>query len=257
MILKKVISNILFLIGIIALWQIVYLANIFPKLIFPSVGEIGVAIIKGFEQENLLLTIGYSLGLILKGLVVGVGLAIILSAIAVISNTFHSVYNMIVSICDPLPGIALLPLAILWFGIGESTIIFIIVHSVIWPMSRNIMDGFRATPKIYTEVGKNIGLSRVGLLTGVYLPASLPYIISGLKVGWARAWRGLISAEMIFGVSGSIGGIGWYIYKKRYQLETPGVFGALVIIILIGILIEYGIFSVIEKKTIKKWGMVR
>ena len=137
------------------------------------------------------------------------------------------------------------------------TTVFIIVHSVIWPVSRSIIDGFRSTPEVYIEHGQNMGLSMIRLIMDIYLPASLPSILSGLKVGWARAWRALISAEMIFGVSGAVGGLGWFIYVKRYQMDTAGTFAALVVIMIIGILIEHLLFNSLEKHTIRKWGMIK
>lgn len=161
------------------------------------------------------------------------------------------------SICDLLPGVALLPLAILWFGIGEGTIIFIVVHSILWPMSRSIMDGFKSISSIYIESGRNIGLKGLSLVMGVYLPAAFTSVLSGMRVGWARAWRGLLSVEMIFGTTGSGAGIGWYIFMKRTNFDIAGVFATLIVIIIIGIIIEYGVFRIIERNTVKKWGMVR
>ena len=146
-------------------------------------------------------------------------------------------------------------MAILWFGVGENTIIAIVVHSVIWPLSRNILDGFQATPQIYIEAGRNLERSKLQLIFEIYFPASLDRILSGLRVGWARAWRGLISAEMIFGATSSGAGIGWYIFLKRNTLDIPGVYGALLVIVFIGFLVEYLIFNMIEKKTIRKWGL--
>lgn len=254
---KNIRNNILFFVVIICIWQIVYQIEIYPKLMLPSPLETFRSLINSFQKDSFLLVIGYSLGLIFKGLMLGVIFALIFSTLSIFVKCFYSIYKMIITICDPLPGIALLPLAILWFGIGENTIIFIIVHSVVWPMSRSIIDGFSAIPKIYIEVGKNIGLTRFSIIPGVYFPASFPYIISGLKVGWARAWRALIAAEMIFGVSGSIGGLGWYIFVKRYQLDTAGVFASLIAIIVIGLIVEYGFFSQIEKRTVKRWGMMQ
>ena len=164
---------------------------------------------------------------------------------------------MIVSVLDLIPGVALVPLAILWFGVGEVTIIVIVVHSVIWPMSRNILDGFSAIPKLYIETGRNIGLKGFGLAFKICIPASCAYIFSGIRVGWARAWRAVISTEMIFGTTSAGAGIGLFIYMKRTNLDIAGVFASLIVIMLIGLIIEYGIFSIIEKHTIRKWGMVR
>ena len=200
---------------------------------------------------------GHSLLLIAKGLAIGIGLAIIFSSFAVVNRHFRAIYNLVVSICDLLPGVALLPLAILWFKGGELTIIFIVVHSVIWPMSRSIMDGFKSIPRMYVESGMNIGLRGIKLVTGVYLPAAFASVLSGMRVGWARAWRALISVEMIFGTTRAGAGIGWYIMLRRNFMDSPGVFASLIVIIIIGIIVEYGIFRTVEKRTVRKWGMVQ
>jgi len=127
----------------------------------------------------------------------------------------------------------------------------------VWPMSRSIIDGFRTTPPIYIEAGKNIGLRTAGLIWGIYIPASFAGMLSGIKVGWARAWRGLISAEMIFGAAQSAG-IGVYINNARtVWIDYPSVYAALILIIAVGVLMEYGVFQVIERATVQKWGMIR
>ena len=254
---QEIRDQIIFLICFIGAWYVVYKMKFFNALIFPSPAQIGNALIKGFTENDLMSYTLYSMGLIVKGLAIGIGLAFIFSALAIVSKHFHAIYNLVVSICDLLPGVALLPLALCWFGIGQGTIIFIVVHSIIWPMSRSIMDGFKSVPSLYIEGGKNIGLKGLKLVTGVYLPASSASVLSGLRVGWARAWRGLISVEMIFGTTGSGAGIGWYIFMRRVNIDVAGVFASLIVIILIGLIIEYGIFRSIERRTVKKWGMVQ
>lgn len=246
-----------FIVAVLVVWQVVYQMGSFPELMFPSLGKIFQSLIKGFSRDGLGAMTLYSLSLIAKGLLIGIVLAFILSGLSIVSKTFYSIYHMVVSLCDLIPGVALLPLAILWMGIGEGTIILIVVHSIIWPMSRSIMDGFRAVPQIYIESGENMGLGKLGLVTGIYIPASFSYILSGIRTGWARAWRGLISAEMIFGTTSSGAGIGWFIFMKRTNVDIAGVFAALLVIIVIGIVVEYGVFHTIEKMTLKKWGMSR
>ena len=250
-------TQIIFIICFIAVWQIVYQMQAFPEIMFPSATEILRSFVEGFKDDSLLEYTLYSMGLIVRGLAIGIVLAFIFSSIAVVSKIFYAIYNLIVSICDLLPGVALLPLAILWFGIGEGTIIFIVVHSILWPMSRSIMDGFKSISSIYIESGRNIGLKGLSLVMGVYLPAAFTSVLSGMRVGWARAWRGLLSVEMIFGTTGSGAGIGWYIFMKRTNFDIAGVFATLIVIIIIGIIIEYGVFRIIERNTVKKWGMVR
>lgn len=254
---QEVRTQIVFVICFLAAWQAIYTMQAFPELLFPSVGQIAESFVEGFRDGGLLSYTMYSLSLIIKGLGIGIVLAFLFSSLAIVSRTFHAIYNLIVSICDLLPGVALLPLAIMWFGIGESVVIFIMIHSVLWPMSRNIMDGFKSISSIYIESGRNIGLRGLRLVSGVYIPAAFSSILSGLRVGWARAWRGLISVEMIFGTTSSGAGIGYYIFMRRTMMDTAGVFASLIVIIIIGIIIEYGVFRTLEKHTVKKWGMIR
>ncbi len=158
---------------------------------------------------------------------------------------------------DLLPGVALLPILMITIGANDTSIMVLVIHSVVWPMSRNLIDGFRTTPRIYVESGRNLGLGIFGMVFGVYIPSSFASILSGVKVGWARAWRGLISAEMIFGAAQSAG-IGVFINNARtVWIDYPAVYAAIVLVIIVGVIVEYGIFLQIEKATIRKWGMVR
>lgn len=254
---RKYKVQIIFVLSILVLWEIVYRLKVFPVLMFPSIFEILSGLLEGFLNERLGSMVWYSLRLIGKGLLIGLILAFVFSSVSMISKTFYSIYSLLISIFDLIPGVALIPLAILWFGIGEGPIIFIVIHSILWPMSRNIIDGFSSVPKIYIESGLNLGLSKIELVRDIYLPASFSSVLSGMKIGWARAWRGLISAEMIFGTTSSGEGIGWFIFMKRTNVDIAGVFAALLVIIFIGIIVEYMFFSLIERKTVKKWGVRR
>lgn len=254
---KEARAQIIFVVCFLIVWQIVYQMGAFNEVVFPSLQDIGQGLVDGFRDEELLSYTLYSMSLILKGLAIGIVLAFVFSSLSVISENFRAIYHLVVALCDLLPGVALLPLFIVWFGIGEMTTIIIMIHSVIWPMSRSIMDGYGSVSKIYIESGRNMGLRGLNLVRGVYLPAAFTHVLSGMRVGWARAWRGLISIEMIFGTTGTGAGIGWYIFMRRTNLDTAGVFASLIVIMIIGIVIEYGVFNTVERNTVKKWGMAR
>ena len=246
----------LFVLILLILWETVARMKFFNPLVFPSVTSIIEAFVKGVSSGLLVEKTAYSLYLIMKGLLFSLLAAVLLSSLAMMSRVAENIIDVLNSILHPLPGIALLPVAILWFGIGEGSIIFIIIHSVLWPMVVNFMTGFKTMPKIYLDVGKNIGLRGFSLLWGVMLPASLPYLLSGTKIAWARAWRAVIAAEMVFGAaSGSAGGLGWHIYMTRYMFDMAGTFAALLAIIIVGVLVEELLFKNIEKFTVTKWGM--
>lgn len=257
------VSRILFVILILAIWEYAAKNQAFgpnTELIFPSLERIAAAFVNNFKVGyagiSLWVYVLNSMKLLLTGLFLGIMIAFIFSGVSMICKPVYHIYNMLVSVCDLLPGIALLPVIIVIFGINEGVIIFLVVHAVLWPMSRSLLDGFMAVPRIYVEAGMNIGLRGARMLTGIYIPATMSYIMSGLKSGWARAWRGLISAEMIFGIA-SCPGIGLFINQMRTNMNNAEMYATLIVIILIGIIVQYGILSPIENSTVKRWGMSR
>ena len=255
---QKLLIQVLFIIAFLGFWE--WYAIQRNIMAFPRIGEILNTLFEDMfisEQRPVLQYLGKSLTLIAEGLGIGMVLAFLFSGLCVASEIFNTIYNLIVSICDLLPAVVLMPILIITIGDTTTIIIVLVIHSVVWPMSRNIIDGFKAVPKMHIESGRNIGLNRFGLIFGIYIPSSFSNIISGVRVGWARAWRGLISAEMIFGAA-QAAGIGTYINNARtVWISYESIYAALILIILVGVIVEYGIFSTIEKCTVRKWGMIR
>ena len=245
-----------FVVALLLLWQIVALSGVYPELLFPGLPAIGQALVGAVVSGEAAARTGYSLYLIAVGLAVGIGIAFVLTALSMLSPVIADLMESVVSILHPLPGIALLPIVLLWFGTGTAPIMVVIANSAIWPLVLNAYTGFRSVSRTQLEVGRNIGLRGLQLVTSVMFPAALPYILAGLRIAWARSWRILVAAEMIFGASGNEGGLGWFIYQYRYFMDTPGVFAGLVIIILISMTIENLVFDQLERRTAKRWGMV-
>ncbi len=254
---KRIAAQIIFVIVCAVLWQ--WYANKRGLMGFPPLDVIFAKLIDSFSNPKrpILVYMGHSLFAIVKGREMRALRARLLSSLAVLNETIGAIYNLVVSVFDLLPGVALLPILMITIGANDTSILILVIHSVIWPMSRSIMDGFRRIPKIYIESGKNFGLHTFGLIIDVFVPAALANVLSGLKVGWARAWRGLIRAEMIFGAAQSAG-IGVFINNARtVWIDYASVYAALFLIILVGVIVEYGVFQVLEKSTVRKWGMVR
>lgn len=252
---RKGLRQLLFIVGLLILWELVALSGLYPPLLFPDLPSIFKALVKSIQSGEIVQRTGYSLYLIGIGLALGIVFAFLLAALSMLSTFFAELMESVVAILHPLPGIALLPIVLLWFGTGSRSIIFIIVHSVLWPLMLNTYTGFRSVSKTQLEVGRNIGLEGIRLVTSVMVPAAFPYILAGLKIAWARSWRALVAAEMVFGASGSEGGLGWFIYQHRFFLDVPGVFAGLVVIILIGVLVEDLFFNQLEQRTVQRWGM--
>lgn len=252
---NKYLQRLFWLAVLAGTWEVIYLSGWFSPLIFPSLEAILKAFYTSILNGGLLRQSFYSLSLILVSLLISLVIALIFVLFSIISKNFADLLETLVAIAHPLPGIALMPLVFLWFGAGRKAILLIIVHAVLWPLLLNLLTGFQAIPEIYRLVGENYRLNSIEIMWYIMTPAALPYLLAGLKIGWARAWRALISAEMLFGAAGSIGGLGWFIFKRRVFFDLPGVFSGIIAIIIIGLLVEDLFFKRIEMMTVKKWGM--
>jgi NitT/TauT family transport system permease protein len=196
-----------------------------------------------------------SIKVLLMGYACGVVLAALLTALAIMSRIGTDFLETMTSMFNPLPAIALLPLALIWFGLGNGSLIFVLVHSVTWAIALNTHSGFLSVSTTLKMVGRNYGLTGPRYIWKILIPAAFPSILTGLKIGWAFAWRTLIAAELVFGVSSGKGGLGWFIFENKNTLDIPNVFAGLLTVIIIGLVIENVIFRTIENQTIGRWGM--
>ncbi|MGM0548519.1 MAG: ABC transporter permease [Bacillota bacterium] len=250
-------QRLLWLIILASIWQLIASAGIFSAMIFPGLDQIFRSLINSLSDGSLLKQIIFSFSIILQGLFLATVAALLLALISYFSTTAAGLIETLTALAHPLPGIALMPLILIWFGSGKNAILLVIIHSVLWPLILNLSTGFNSIPEIYTLIAKNYRLNKIDFMFKILIPASLPYFISGLKISWARSWRALISAEMLFGAINSLGGLGWYIFQKRVFFDLPGVFAGIIVIIIIGVLVEDFVFKKVEKVTVKKWGMVK
>jgi NitT/TauT family transport system permease protein len=242
------------LVALAVVWQAygTWLGN---PLLFPTFTETISAFLSNVLDGTIPARAWTSLQTLVVGYAIGIALAALLTTIAIGSKIGADLLETLTSMFNPLPAIALLPLALIWFGLGSGSVIFVLVHSVLWAIALNTHAGFRSVSNTLRMVGLNYGLRGLKLVRLVLIPAAFPSILTGLKVGWAFAWRTLIAAELVFGVSSGSGGLGWFIYENRNQLETANVFAGLFTVILIGLFVENMIFATIEKRTIRRWGM--
>lgn len=244
------------LLAIAALWEAMarWTDN---DLLLPGFLQTARALAEGIASGELPGYIGVSLAVLLQGYLAGVLGAFLLTTLAISTRVGRDLLETLTAMFNPLPAIALLPVALLWFGLGKGSLIFVLMHSVMWPLALNTYAGFRSVPETLRMAGRNYGLGSVRMVTQILVPAALPAILSGLKIGWAFSWRTLIAAELVFGVSSRSGGLGWFIFEKRNQLETASVFAGLTAVIIIGLLVESVVFRTLELHTVRKWGMQR
>jgi NitT/TauT family transport system permease protein len=236
------------------IWE-AYARQLANPLLLPTLSDTLAAAWASLSAGELPARALTSLRLLLQGYAVGLGLALMLTAAAITSRLGNDLLETMTSMFNPLPAIALLPLALIWFGLSDASIIFVIVHSVLWAVALNTHSGFRSVSNTLRMVGRNYGLSGLRFVALVLVPAAFPSILTGLKIGWAFAWRTLIAAELVYGAASGKGGLGWFIYEAKNQLEIPTVFAGLLTVIVIGLVVENLIFRTIERRTVRRWGL--
>ena len=226
-------------------------------LLLPTFTATATALFGGLASGELIEKVRISLAVLLQGYLAGVLLAFALTTLAVSTQIGRDLLDTLTSMFNPLPAIALLPLALLWFGLGRGSLVFVLIHSVLWPLALNTYAGFQGVPETLRMAGRNYGLKGLPYVLQILVPAALPSILAGLKIGWAFAWRTLIAAELVFGATSGKGGLGWYIFQNRNEQYCDKVFAGLAVVILIGLLVENLVFDTFERLTVKRWGMQR
>jgi NitT/TauT family transport system permease protein len=253
---NEAVQRLTILVTLIVIWEL-YARWLNNGLLFPTFTETIRTFSKDIANGVLIDRTMTSLRTLAIGYALGLALATVLTTIAVASTAGTRVLSTLTAMFNPLPAIALLPLALIWFGLGTPSLVFVIIHSVLWAVALNTLIGFRGVPETLRMSGRNVGLKGARYVGLILIPAAFPSILAGLKIGWAFAWRTLVAAELVFGVSARSGGIGWYIFEARNDLDTATVFSGLLAVILIGLVIESVFFRAIEARTVNLWGMQR
>jgi len=248
------VRRVFILVLLAATWQ-VYSSYLNNPLMFPTFADTARASWDALLSGGLLRKAWVSIEVLLMGYAAGVAIAAVLTTLAVSTRFGNDLLATLTAMFNPLPAIALLPLAMLWFGLGNASLIFVLIHAVLWPLSLNTHSGFMGVSETLRMAGRNYGLHGLGYVARILIPGAFPSILAGLKIAWAFAWRTLIAAELVFGVSSGSGGLGWFIFENKNELEIPYVFAGLTTVIIIGLLVENVIFGNVENATVRRWGM--
>ncbi|MGE0035437.1 MAG: ABC transporter permease [Xanthobacteraceae bacterium] len=236
-----------------AIWEIVAKLGIFPRKLFPPLEEIAATFIRltadGILPHHvfdtlLRLTAGFALAA-LAGVVIGIAMGRWRFA----EDTFLP----LVSIGAPIPGIAYAPLFLLWFGLGDRSTVLLVGFVSAFPIIFNTWTGVKSVKEIWVRSAQAMGANDRRLFAHVILPGSLPYILTGLRLGLAQAWRILVGVEMLAAVPW---GLGWMIFGAREFLNTDVMLAGVFVIGLIGLALEKLVFQRIERYTVVRWGMM-
>lgn len=235
------------------LWQVLASSGIWPDYLFPGPLTVLNALVNGFQNGQFLqaalvslqrLLIGYSISL-----VIGMVLGLLIGRFRIFEETVGS---LILGL-KALPSVCWLPLAILWLGLSEQAIIFVVIMGALFSITLGVDAGVKNTPPIYLKAARNLGARGVALSTQVVLPAAMPSILNGLKQGWTFAWRSLMAGELLF-FTLSLGNL---LQTGRDLNDASQVMAVMVVIIVIGVAIDSLIFGPIERRVRERWGLQR
>ena len=248
---KSIGKKIVFYVILVVVWQIVAFTNIWPNNISPSPIEVGEDLAYSAADGSLFYGIAISMSRLIVGLAIaisgGIVLGIFMARVEVVPQTIGSLVLGLQSI----PSIAWVPLAILWFGLNDGGIIFVIVIGAIFAVTINTYTGVKNIDPNYIAAARNMGAKGSQLIIHVLIPAAFPYMISGFRQGWAFAWRGLIGAELLF----SFLGLGFLLNVGRQLTDVSQVIAIMIVIMGIGILVDGFVYKRLENKVMSKWGL--
>lgn len=251
----KTATQVAWLLFCVVIWEVLFRAQITSELLFPSIFDVMPQF--WTRAGELFLRVLTTLSFIAGAMAISLFLSFFLTFLSMRSQMVASIMEMILAMMHPLPSVALLPLLIIWFGLGPLSLLIVVLNSAIWPIFLNAYTGFRTVHQTYIEVGRNIGLRGLKLFWHVILPSALPYLITGFEISWARSWRAAIAVELVFGAATTSGGIGWTIYMSYFDMETPLMIASIFTIAVVGVLAEKLVMENLEKKTVLKWGMIQ
>ena len=247
----KWLRRLVFYILILVVWQVVALSGIWPSYTLPGPLAVLKTLIYGFQNGQFLqaalvslqrLAIGYSISL-----VIGVVLGVLIGRVRILEETLGS----LVLGLQALPSVCWLPLAILWLGLSEQAIIFVVIMGALFSITLGVDTGVKNTPPIYLKAARNLGTRGMALTTQVILPSAMPAILSGLKQGWTFAWRSLMAGELLY-FTLSLGNL---LQTGRDLNDASQVMAVMVVIIAIGVSIDTLIFAPIERGVRERWGL--
>ena len=248
---KGITRKVLFYFGFLCIWGLVAYLKIWPDYIFPSPQGVWGSMVEGFADQTFIIGTLISLKRIALGYLISIVLGMSLG-FAIGGNRYldETVGSVVVGL-QTLPSVCWLPLAILWFGLNEKAIIFVVIMGALLSITISTDSGVKNIPPIYLKVGKNMGAKGLSLLNSVIAPAALPTIITGLKQGWSFAWRSLMAGELLFVSMG----LGQLLMMGRELNDMNRVIAVMLVLIVIGLTFDRLIFTKLEASVRKRWGL--
>jgi len=247
----KPLRQVLFYLVLLFVWHKLANSNLWSPGLFAGPLDVQNTLVEHFKDGTLITAISVSLRRLAIGYVISLVLGIMLGLLIGINRYIDETVGSLVLGLQALPSVCWAPFALLWFGLSEQAMIFVVVMGALFSITLGVDAGIKNTPPVYLQAARNMGAHGFALATQVILPAALPNSIVGLKQGWSFAWRSLMAAELLY-ITTSLGGL---LQNGRDYSDAPLMIAVMLVIILLGVLINSVIFGPLERGVRQRWGL--
>lgn len=243
--------RIIFIAMIAVIWEVTSRLSVLPDFMFPRLTQVLETLFNGLVNGQILAAIGKSMSRLLIGFAIAIVLGVIMGYLIWRYKLVEDTLGFLVTALQSIPSIVWFPLAIIWFGLNDFSILFIVTIGATWTMTVSATSGFRNVPTLYQRVAKTFGSTGLHFIRTVIMPASVPQLLSGLRIAWAFSWRALMAGELL----GSGGGLGQLLETGRSLGQMDLVISVMIIIAVIGTIMDNVVFLRLERSVQKKWGL--
>jgi NitT/TauT family transport system permease protein len=250
---RRVAIATLFFIALGLIWQAAVSSGAWSAVLLPSPADVGIYLIGAWQDGSLVEATGVTLRRLLEGYAIGLLIGL---PLGFLSSSFEVVEDTVGTLAlglQTLPSVCWIPLALLWFGQTEAAMLFVVVMGTVWSVMIATATGVRTIPPVFARAARTMGSKGLHKWTRVILPASLPFLLSGMKQGWAFAWRSLMAAEIYVTILTGFG-LGHLLHYGRELNAMDQVIAIMLVIVLIGLLADKVLFEPWEKAMHRRWG---
>ena len=233
------------------IWEGLARAHIWESYVFPGPLEVAQSLFYLVQNGIFFAAVQLSISRLLGGYFISIAIGICLGLLIGLNRYVKETLGSLVSGLQAIPSICWIPLAIIWYGLTESAIFFVVIMGALFCIIVGVEAGVKNMPPVYLKAARNMGASGLNLAFGVVLPAALPSVVTGLRQGWAFAWRSLMAAELFNVARPSLGAL---LEISRANLDAPQLFAVMITILVLGILFDMVLFGPLERSIATRWG---
>jgi sulfonate transport system permease protein len=250
---RVLVRRLIFFVLLLTVWEGLFRLKVWPDYLFPAPSQVIGTLARGFSRGTFTVGILASLGRLLQGYAIALSLGLLIGLLMAQWRWLKDTLGLLVLGLQTLPSICWLPLAILWFGLNQRAILFVIVMGAVLSIAQATEDGVLNSPPVYLRAARNLGARGWRLYASVILPSALPSVVTGMKLGWSFAWRSLMAGELLY----TLPGLGNLLSMGRELNNMSQVVAVMLVIVCLGLISDRLVFAALERRVRERWGLLR